>query len=416
MVRIHVRERPEYYALLERLGPLAAERQSLLRGYFEATEEQRAEGIKTPTAAHRALADLVASGLIRVIVTTNFDRLLESALESAGVGPLVIATADQAVGAPPLPHNACTIIKVHGDYLDTRTRNSDAELALYDPAIDALLDQVFDEYGLIVCGWSGKYDIALRAAMERCPSRRYTTYWCVRGATSSAADGLIAHRAAQVIEIADADSFFTQLLEHVTTIRETGERHPFETRVAVETLKRYLTEDRHRIRLRELVRESTEELVSHLNPDVFPTSIAFSEEELVARTQKLEALSATSLTLTANGCRWGEASHDDAWLGVVRRLVEFDAPQADLIPSEDDYTDAFDRYEYLARLVHQDLSGFAIEGLFVWRGRARQLIGSEIGEAQGDWQPLRAGLFDGSVERFQKAKSAIDQATARLRW
>ena len=163
-------------------SPATAERQSLLRGYFEASDEERAEGIKGPTAAHRAIADLVASGSIRVIVTTNFDRLLESALESAGVSPLVIATTDQAVGAPPLAHNACTIIKVHGDYLDTRTRNSDAELALYDPAIDALLDQVFDEYGLIVCGWSGEYDIALRAAMERCPSRRYTDVlvrpWC----------------------------------------------------------------------------------------------------------------------------------------------------------------------------------------------------------------------------------------------
>ena len=169
-------ERPQYSALLERLGPLAAERQSLLRGYFEATEEQRAEGIKTPTAAHRAIAGLVASGSIRVIVTTNFDRLIESALESAGITPLVIATADQAAGAPPLAHNQCTIIKVHGDYLDTRIRNSDAELTAYEPELDALLNRVFDEYGLIVCGWSGEYDAALRAAIERCKSRRYTTY------------------------------------------------------------------------------------------------------------------------------------------------------------------------------------------------------------------------------------------------
>ena len=126
-------EAPQYSALLEQLGPKGAERQSLLRPYFEATEEEKAEGMKTPTEAHRALADLVASGLVRVIVTTNFDRLLETALESAGVTPAVIATADQVAGALPLAHSGCTVVKVHGDYLDARIRNSDRELAEYEP-------------------------------------------------------------------------------------------------------------------------------------------------------------------------------------------------------------------------------------------------------------------------------------------
>jgi NAD-dependent SIR2 family protein deacetylase len=43
-------------------------------------EEDRQEGRKTPTAAHRAIAALVRSGYIRVLITTNFDRLLEESL------------------------------------------------------------------------------------------------------------------------------------------------------------------------------------------------------------------------------------------------------------------------------------------------------------------------------------------------
>lgn len=34
-----------------------------------------------PTVAHKAIANLVKHGFIKVIVTTNFDRLLERALE-----------------------------------------------------------------------------------------------------------------------------------------------------------------------------------------------------------------------------------------------------------------------------------------------------------------------------------------------
>ena len=449
-----------------------------------------------------------------MIVTTNFDRLIESALESVGITPLVIATADQAAGAPPLAHNQCTIIKTHGDYLDTRIRNSEAELTAYEPELDALLDQVFDEYGLIVCGWSGEYDAALRAAIERCKSRRYTTYWCAHGTLSAAAEKLVNHRAAELVPITDADSFFDQIIERVTAIREVGTRHPLETHAAVETLKRYLSEERYRIRLRELVREATEELVAQVRPDAFPPGADFSNAELTARTKKLEALCETSLAMMANGCYWGAQSHDDAWIETARRLAEFEVPQSgrtawlglfrypallhlyaggtaavakgrydllaalflqpcrsadtneartlvqashpsrivaegvahvlfphpeaprtkyraplsqylqrtlrpafsDVIPSDEDYVEAFERFEYLACLVHQDLSGFGIEGLFVWRGGLHGIVGSEIETARGDWPPLRAGLFDGSIERLQEVKSAVDQQIARRRW
>ena len=495
-------EPPRYSALLERLGPRAAERQSLLLGYFEATADDRADGIKMPTSAHRAIAELVASNLIRTIVTTNFDRLLESALESAGIAPVVIATADQATGAPPLAHGRCTVIKLHGDYLDARIRNSDDELSSYEAPMDSLLDRIFDDYGLIVCGWSGEYDVALRAALERCKARRYTTYWCVRGDQSATTDALVAHRDAQVIEIRDADSFFTQLLERVTTIRESDERHPIETRVAVETLKRYLPEDRHRIRLRELIREATEELVAHLDAGSFSPESDFSNEELLARTQRLNSLSEASLALTANGCFWGEAKHDDVWLGTVRRLAEFDAPQsgksvwlglfrypallnlyaagiaavaagryrllaslllapvrsnagngsstvvqaifpsriladdfahtmfphpdapqttyktplsqylchtlrpafAHLVPADQDYTEAFDIFEYVTAIAHQDIGGYFARGCFVWRSQSSEMVTKRIESEQEEWPLIHAGLFGGSLDRALKAK------------
>jgi hypothetical protein len=70
-------------------------------------------------------------------------------------------------------HAKCTVIKVHGDYLDARIKNTDAELEAYSPAMNGLLDQVFDNFGLLVVGWSGEWDTALRDAIQRAPSRRY---------------------------------------------------------------------------------------------------------------------------------------------------------------------------------------------------------------------------------------------------
>ncbi|MBI1929655.1 hypothetical protein HYR99_36080, partial [Candidatus Poribacteria bacterium] len=81
----------------------------------------------------------------------------------------------------PLTHTSCAIIKVHGDYLDTRIKNTPDELARYDKRLNQLLDRIFDEFGLIVCGWSAEWDVALRSAMERCKNHRFTTYWTIRG-------------------------------------------------------------------------------------------------------------------------------------------------------------------------------------------------------------------------------------------
>src|SRR5690606_35255988 len=142
---------------------------SILQSYIDAPADEEA---RQPTRAHHAIARLVREGAIRVLITTNFDRLLENALRSAGIEPTVIASEDATAGATPLVHSPCTVIKVHGDYLDARIRNTDAEFATYGPAIDRLLDQVLDNFGLLVVGWSGDWDLALRSALLRAPSRR----------------------------------------------------------------------------------------------------------------------------------------------------------------------------------------------------------------------------------------------------
>ncbi len=47
-----------------------------------------------------------------------------------------------------------------------------------DPeAYDQLLHRFFDEYGLIVSGWSADWDHALVAALERRATRRYPLFW-----------------------------------------------------------------------------------------------------------------------------------------------------------------------------------------------------------------------------------------------
>lgn len=311
---------PGYSDLLEQLGRSPAERGRLLRGYFEPTAEERAEGVKVPTAAHRAIAGLASSGHVRVIVSTNFDRLMEHALEEVGVRPQVVASADAAAGMLPLAHAPCTLVKLHGDYLDTRILNTSAELERYPPQIDRLLDQILDEYGLIVCGWSADWDTALRAAIERCPNRRFTTFWVTRGEPGETAARLIELRQAEVVRAVSADRFFGKLAEDVTSLESLARPHPLSARAAQAAVKRYVVEPRDRIRLHDLATDEAGRILHALTGgDAFPLHAPLTGEALVERLRRCEALSEVLMAIMATGCYWGETAHHSVWTRAMER-------------------------------------------------------------------------------------------------
>lgn len=198
-------EEPDYGRLLDALGRTQPERSRLIRAYIEPTEEERTLGLKQATEAHRAIAELVAGGYLRVIVTTNFDRLIETALRDAGIELTVIDSVDALRGSLPLVHTRCAVVKLHGDYVDARIRNTAHELERYPGPINGLLDRILEEYGLVVCGWSGDWDPALRHALERRRSQWFSTFWALRREPGGAAAELIAARGAEVVRTADAD-------------------------------------------------------------------------------------------------------------------------------------------------------------------------------------------------------------------
>jgi hypothetical protein len=297
---------PDYSELLDEIASKPAERQQLLRSYFEPTEDEREQGLKLPTSAHKAIAQLAVEGYIRVIVTTNFDRLTEKALEDAGATTTVISTPDQLCGALPLTHSGVTVIKLHGDYLDTRIKNTKLELASYDTEMNKRLDQIFDEYGLIICGWSGEWDEALRAAIDRCPNHRFTTYWTAISSLGSKGKDLAERRLAIVVQVKDANNLFESLREKVQALEDMSAPHPLSAKMAVSTMKRYLVDPSSKIRLHDLINEETENLYSEIGYLLFSgDSQTTHEDKLRKRIEKYEALSEILLAIFVTAGYWG---------------------------------------------------------------------------------------------------------------
>jgi SIR2-like protein len=254
---------PDYSDLLDQLYDQGS-RHAKLREYFEPNDQEREEGRKLPTLAHKAIARLVRGGFVRVLITTNFDHLLEDALRNEGIEPVLVSTPDAINGATPLVHTKCFIVKVHGDYLDVRIKNTRKELETYDTRIDQLLDQILDGFGLIVCGWSAEWDPALRAAIERCPNRRYAIFWTALDEPGDAARKLIELRAAKLVRIESADRFFDDLAEKIASLAEAATPNPADVQMAIALAKRYLPDERHRIRLHDLILAEARESQSRL--------------------------------------------------------------------------------------------------------------------------------------------------------
>ena len=314
---------PNYSDLLAEIARTPAERAQLLRNYFEPTEDEKNHGVKVPTTAHRAIARLAAKGYIRVILTTNFDRLLEAALEAEGVRADVITTADAVEGAMPLVHTSCCLIKIHGDYADSRIKNTPDELAQYDKRIDLLLDKIFDDFGLIVCGWSAEWDHALRAALERCPSRRFAAYWTVVGQLTDAAARLVDLRKAQSISIKSSDDFFSDLCHKIESLEAVSGSHPLSAKLAVASVKRFLVEERFRIDLNDLIVGETERtfpLISQVNFPVQGGSPP-TGEQLAQRLSRYESATEILRAIVTTGCYWGGREHARLWPRAIGRIA-----------------------------------------------------------------------------------------------
>jgi len=259
-------EQPNYSTLLETLAGTQSERRAIVQSFLEPTAQELQDGLKVPTRAHRAIAAMVRAGHVRVIVTTNFDRLMENALRDAGIEPTIVSSVDTLAGAEPITHSQCFILKIHGDYKDARILNTDVELGDYPAEFNTLLDRIIDEFGLIVAGWSGEWDHALRAAFLRAPSRRYPTYWLARGGLSERGQELVTQRGASVVSGSDADTFFDALKLKLETIQQSRQPNPASVELMIAMAKRFMDRPEYRIQLDDLVTTQTRQTISDFAP------------------------------------------------------------------------------------------------------------------------------------------------------
>ena len=154
----------EYSELIEKLYPSYPDQQDFLKGYLDKYEIGN---------AHKAIAELARRGIIRAVITTNFDHYIEKALVEKGLEAQVISTDEDLKNSEPLIHcKAVRIYKPHGNLGHGALRNTPRDLQELSPLMEKELIRVLSEHGVMVLGYSGR-DKGIQKLFK---DRSYTYY------------------------------------------------------------------------------------------------------------------------------------------------------------------------------------------------------------------------------------------------
>lgn len=148
---------PAAYSVAFQLAlPDATSRRQHLRALFEG---------RSPSFGQRILGALVAAGLSDLLITTNFDDLIEKAVEQAQVTlndsvRSRLGVAD--LGNPGQANLALSdddfpfLFKLHGDFRDRELKNLESELLAQDTKMRQAVLDASRRFGLAVMGYSGR--------------------------------------------------------------------------------------------------------------------------------------------------------------------------------------------------------------------------------------------------------------------
>ena len=209
-----------YSDIIESLFPSTEEQRAFLENFFEN---------KAPGKAHKLITDWVKAGLIRFIITTNFDSSIEHSLDDAGLRGKYSVITNGAQVSTSKPWNLvdnCRIYKVHGTIEQGQIRNTKKDLEKLDDDIEKDVLDIIERHGVIVLGYAGnKEDKAVMDCFNRREFKGYTLYWTVHdNQIKDTVKELVERQDGRFIHIQSASEFLEEVLNRVEIARKGTEQ------------------------------------------------------------------------------------------------------------------------------------------------------------------------------------------------
>ncbi len=225
-------EKMGYSESLDHLFPGIEQRRVYLNSFFEGKE---------PGEVHRLIAKLVKIGVFRFIITTNFDNLIEKALDEEGLKDRysVISTDDQAKHSDSWDKvETCRIYKLHGDKDQGLIRNTISELDNLGEHLKKDFQELIDRHGVIVIGYRGA-DAGVMKCFENREFLRYPMFWQHRSTANEKVKQIMQRQDGRLIKFDSASKFLADLLDRIQVIHKSSIEGDLE--IISDRVKRILT-------------------------------------------------------------------------------------------------------------------------------------------------------------------------------
>lgn len=163
----------EYSFYFEKCYPSRSDREYYIRN--------KVRDIK-PSLGYLCMGELIVNGKIDLVSTTNFDDLVQAGVHSINPGfsiKTISSAVSNSVGFA-LNEGFPNIIKLHGDYLFDKLKNTESELQKLEDKIADIWKTSIKQNGLIVIGYAGN-DNSVMSVLEGLINEggiKKGVYWC----------------------------------------------------------------------------------------------------------------------------------------------------------------------------------------------------------------------------------------------
>lgn len=163
----------EYSFYFEKCYPSRSDREYYIRN--------KVRDIK-PSLGYLCMGELIVNGKIDLVSTTNFDDLVQAGVHSINPGfsiKTISSAVSNSVGFA-LNEGFPNIIKLHGDYLFDKLKNTESELQKLEDKIADIWKTSIKQNGLIVIGYAGN-DNSVMSVLEELINEggiKKGVYWC----------------------------------------------------------------------------------------------------------------------------------------------------------------------------------------------------------------------------------------------
>ena len=186
---------------------------------------------KKPSIGYLCLGSLVNQKIIRTVLTTNFDPLIESGIKSINPLQQIVAISSSLNPQASIIESIPQIIKMHGDYLYDRIQNTAEELQKLERHIGQLSATRLSDNQLLVIGYSGNDSSILDWFKSNLDNPSFASkgiYWCtiknygVNEKVAHLLEGIEQRgREVGIIEISNFDDFLYRVYASKCTAEST---------------------------------------------------------------------------------------------------------------------------------------------------------------------------------------------------